>query len=223
MTIMCACVRLPWSWSDVTGASQTVDPVVQCTITTLDRKFAAKDTQVLYFVSGTLLAMIWALIISMYAVHDLDKSKNAVVAIFCLAMDVIAFLYAVRRIWIIKFLMVHPALGMLGQMQGSNPVASAVTTVGTQYDFLLRRESGVPMTNVFLGMMVACQAIAVVSLSAAAACLVGSDTTVVAAGIGLAAACSVAFVVSVVFYRKHAGVHLQQVQAKIDAVAASRP
>jgi hypothetical protein len=67
---------------------------------------------------------------------------------------------------------------------------------------------------VFLGMMVACQAVAVVALTAAAACLAGSNTAI-AAGIGLAAASSIAFVASVVCYRKHAGVHLQQLKLQL--------
>jgi hypothetical protein len=72
-------------------------------------------------VSGVLLAMIWALIITMYSVTNLQDSKNIVMAVFCLGLDVIAFLYAV----LIKFLMVHPALGMLGQL--NRPVTVAVT------------------------------------------------------------------------------------------------
>lgn len=207
---MTSCTRLPWGWQDVSPRAPAGHEDAHTTITALDRAFAAKDTQVLYMVSGVLLAMIWALIITMYSVTNLQDSKNIVMAVFCLGLDVIAFLYAVRRIWLLKFLMVHPALGMLGQL--NRPVTVAVTTGA--YDHLLRGEAGIPLTNVFLGMMVACQAVAVVTLTAAAACLVGSNTAI-AAGIGLAAASSIAFVASVVCYRKHAGVHLQQLKLQL--------
>jgi hypothetical protein len=40
----------------------------------------------------------------------------------------------------------------------------------------------------------------------------------VAAGIGLAAASSVAFVLSVLFYRKYAGVHLQHINTELRQV-----
>ncbi len=247
-------MKLPWGWNDVKPnvlpglAAQTRSQghddgnlTLEAVIHRLDRTFVAKDTQVLYAVSAVLLAMIWALIITIYRVHDVYAKRDTIVTVFCLVLDAIAFLYAVRRIWILKFDMVHPALEMLGELNyrsasaimvapsstSTSPPPAAYQAAGDTERApgfsplllvggrgLLRTEapgfraSGVSMTNFFLGAMVCCQFCAVIGAAAGAACLVGNSSTV-AAGIGLAAGSSVAFVLSVVFYRKHAGVHLQ--------------
>jgi hypothetical protein len=239
----CACLRLPWGWIDVgvrdgssdnslSEASRLGISRINETITKLDRVFVAKDVRVLYSVAAALLAMIWALIICMYSVQDLQDSRDTVVTVFCLGLDVIAFVYAVRRIWILKFDMVHPALRILGQVVARRRSASASATASAPqedlalsqtafaYNSLADREGGIMLTNMFLAIMVTCMAIGILGFAAASACLLGRGRAV-AAGIGLAAASSVAFVLSVLFYRKHAGVHLQHINTELRQVFVS--
>ena len=58
------------------------------------------------------------------------------VTVFCLSLDVIAFVYAVRRSWILKFDMVHPALRILGQVVARRRSPSA-TASAPQEDLAL--------------------------------------------------------------------------------------
>ena len=172
---------LPWSWSDVS----TTDPAV----TRLDREFAARDTTILYAVVVVLVAMVWALVITVFVAGAGDATKTAVVTVFSFAMVVLAVAVTTRRLWIIKYHMVHPAIQMLS---ASGAAGSAVG-------------------QTMLGLMATSFIVAVFAFVAGGICLVASDASR-GAGIGLCMATTALMILSGVFYRLHAGAFLAAVR-----------
>ncbi len=178
---MPSALKTPWTWAEVCGTRPDIQR--------LDRVFAAKDVAVLYFATLTLTAMVWALIITVLSVNDVDSMRAFTIVIFSFAMVVLAVAVTVRRIWIIKYCMVHPAMGILG--------TPALTS----------DDGGRGM----MAGMVVCFIAAMFTLAAGAVNLIVSHATR-GAGVGLCVATTVLLLCSSAFYRKHAGVYLGQVR-----------
>lgn len=192
--------NVPWSWSNVRPADDRTKVVVF----DLDRAFAAKDIQVHYAVTILLVITVWALLITIHVVEDLEKTKNLVVTVFSLLLVALTLVVSVRRVWIIKYNMLHPAIQLLTSSSGS--AVSPRDTVPSAYA-LLHESSSTSKGTHFFGTFVGFLVVAVGTLLAATICLVMSTATV-GVGIALAIVTTALFIAAVAFYRHHAGVHL---------------
>ena len=204
--------HVPWSWNDVTGK----DDVTKRIVADLDRAFAAKDIQVHYAVTILLTAIVWALLITIHVVSDLNKSKDLIVTVFSLILVALALVVSVRRVWIIKYNMLHPALQLL------QPVGSTATALVQSAASLLRGAASSSVGTHFFGTFVGFLVIGVMTLLAGAICLIVSSATV-GVGIALSVVTTALFISSVAFYRRHVGVHLALIDAGSAASTALPP
>ena len=177
----------PWSWSDVS----VTDPDVQ----QWDRQFAAKDVGVLYVVTLTLVAMMWALIITVFAVDDVNARLDVIVTVFSFSMVALALGITVRRLWIIKFYMLHPALSRLYDRPGA-----AFSDVHNGRRMLA-------------GMVVTFVAGIAVLVAGGICLVVGANTR--GAGVGLCVGTTALFILSGTFYRLHACSFLARVKTTL--------
>jgi hypothetical protein len=200
--------RVPWSWNDVTGKDDATKRIVA----DLDRAFAAKDIQVHYVVTILLTAIVWALLITIHVVGDLNAAKDLVVTVFSLILVGLALVVSVRRVWIIKYNMLHPALQLLQPLGGGAGSGVVGTALVQSAASLLRGASSSSVGTHFFGTFVGFLVIGVMTLLAGAICLIVSSSTV-GVGIALSVVTTALFISSVAFYRRHVGVHLALVDA----------
>lgn len=181
----------PWTWVEVSDT----DPTVQ----RLDRRFTAKDVTVLYFVAFSLVTTVWAMIISVYAVDDVDLLRTVIVTVFSFAMVLLSIAVTAWRVWILKFDMVHPVLSLLSDAPGVQQLPGTSDTGG----------------RTMLGFMTCTFLVAILTFVAGGICLRDANTR--GAGIGLCVATTFLLLASSAFYRKHAGVFLGRYRDRLQA------
>lgn len=167
----------PWTWSEVSTTDATV--------VELDRKFTASDLRVQYFLTLSLLALTWALILTVFIVDDLTgTTQRVVVAAFALALVLLSIAVSIWRMLVIKYGLLHPAL----------------------------KATGVPgdAGRRFMACSVSVFVVAMVGTVAAGICLVQDSNKAQAAGLGLCLTVTLLFILALFLYRRHAGVHMEQ-------------
>jgi hypothetical protein len=182
-------VNTAWTWGQV--ASKVQSPELKAHIHALDAVFRAKDVAIQYAITILMIIMTWTLIITVFASgHSVVDQRENIVRAFCLFMMVLALVFAICRMWIIKFDMLHPALSLI---HGSGPAPAYEAT-----------------RRYLLGMVIYF-VVGICTAVAGAICLLGSAYKTQAVGVGLCVATTFVLTLTSVFYRWHAGVHMYAV------------
>lgn len=180
-----------WMWDEV--AQKVQNPVLRTRIMDLDAMFRKKDAAVQYHLTMILIVMMWCLVITVFASgQDVVDQRDNIVRVFCLTMVGLALLVTIRRMWVVKYHMLHPALTLL---QADGPVSDVAHNA----------------TRVYLCKMVFYIVVSICAAIAGAICLLGTTYKTQAAGVGLCVATTFVLRLTSLFYRYHAGVHMQAI------------
>lgn len=176
----CDCGTLSATFEDLEfkgGLPETVKKEIR----EYDQKFVTRDRRVLYFVSFGLIVNALAILFALGSIEE-NSYINRIISIDCMFLMAFALLIMLVRIWIFKYNMLQPIIGLWRQLYGA-PIDRWMFFFSIGFGFA-----------------------AVVLMVVVSTILAANNRSL---GIGLTCLDCILYMLALVFYRLHVSVYIQ--------------